>query len=149
MSSLITASDASTEFEQLNALTGLTASRLVVLSMGVCRSADDVSTTATELVRRLRSEAGQGILEQARSIVVLTVPEDHDPVFRSAAVQALRGIVQSVTREFAHRSQAMNLLVVDRACLESAKSTLQYLDEPDGGYTAGFTFDFATGKAEA
>lgn len=149
MSSLITASDTSTEFEQLNALTGLTASRLVVLSMGVCRSADDVSTAATELVRRLRSEAGQGILEQARSIVVLTVPDDHDPVFRSAAVQALRGIVQSVTREFAHRSQAMNLLVVDRACLESAKSTLQYLDGPDGGYTAGFTFDFATGKAEA
>lgn len=149
MNSLITASDTSTEFEQLNALTGLTASRLVVLSMGVCRSADDVSTAAFELVRRLRSEAAQGILGQARSIVVLTVPEDHDPVFRSAAVQALRGIVQSVTREFAHRAQAINLLVVDLACLESAKSTLQYLDEPDGGYTAGFTFDLSTGKAEA
>lgn len=149
MNSLITASDTSAEFEQLNALIGLTASRLIVLSMGVCRSADDVSNAATELVRRLRLEAGQGILEQSRSIIVLTVPEDHDPAFRSATVQALRGIVQSVTREFAHRSQAINLLVVDRARLESTKSTLQYLDEPDGGYTAGFTFDITTGKAEA
>lgn len=149
MSSSITASDTSPEFEQLNALTGLRTSRLVVLSMGVCRSAEDVSTAATELVRRLRSEAAQGILEQVRSVVVLTVPEDHDPAFRSATVAALRGILQSVTREFAHRSQAMNLLVVDRLCLESAKSTLQYLDDPDGGYTAGFTFDLATGKAQA
>ncbi len=149
MSSSITASDTSTEFEQLNNLTSLSASRLLVLSMGVCRSADDVSTAATELVRRLRSEAAQGILEQARSVVVLSVPEDHDPVFRSAAVQALRGIVQSVTREFTHRAQAINLLVVDQPYLESAESTLQYLDDPDGGYTAGFTFDIATRKAEA
>ena len=146
MNSLITVSDTSTEFEQLSALTDLTASRLVVVSMGVCRSADDVATAATELIRRLRSQAGQHILGKARTVVVLTVPEEHVPAFRSAAVQALRGIVQSVTREFAHRSQAMNLLVVNRASIESARSTLKFLDEPDGGYTAGFTFDISSGE---
>ncbi len=149
MNSSITASDTSIDFRQLNGLTDLGASRLVVVSMAACRSADDVSIAATELVRRLRSEAAQGSLQQARSIVVLTVPENHDPAFRSAAVQALRGIVQSVTREFAHRAQAMNLLVVDRSRLESARSTLQYLDDPHGGYTAGFTFDIAAAEAQA
>ena len=140
----VTLSDTSPAFEQLDGLVELRSTRLVVVSLSSCDSAADVTEAATELVRRFRQDAAAGVLTRARSVVVLVPPSGSDPSFRAAVVQALRGIVQSVTREFSHRSQAINLLVVDSDRLDSAAPTLRYLDDPDGGYTAGFTFDISS-----
>lgn len=145
MSLPVTVADDSADSVDVSGLVPLRRSRTVTVSAGSCTTADDVTSASSALVRRLRDEAVDGVLATARTIVVLVVPPaaggESRPAFRNALIQSLRGVVQSVTREFAHRAEPVNLLVVDRDDIRSAEPTLRYLDEADGGYTAGFTFD--------
>lgn len=62
-------------------------------------------------------------------------------VARRAAVEALRGIVQSITREKASEWAPVNGLAAEAGDLESALETVRFFGEPSAAFTAGATFD--------
>lgn len=131
---------------KLEQIAPLNRTRLLVLAYDKCSAEQDVSAGATALVKQLRGDAPLGVFEQTRTLVVTSFPPagtDDGKAFKSAAIQSLRGIVQSVTREFTHQLQPLNLLVLDNDNLGAAEFTLNYLDDPDGGYTAGVTLNLS------
>lgn len=60
---------------------------------------------------------------------------------RAASIQALRGIVQSLTLEKTRVWGPINGVAGDSDDLASAEAVLRFLDDPAGGFTAGSTFD--------
>lgn len=60
---------------------------------------------------------------------------------RAAAVESLRGIVQSITREKADAWAPVNGIAVSDHEVDSAVAVVRFLSEPDGRFTAGSTFD--------
>jgi hypothetical protein len=145
MSSTLTLLGDPSVADTLAGLTDLTRTRLLALDFEPGSAPETwVYDAAVVLVRQLKKDAEEGVLATTRTLVVASFAApttDQEIIQREATVQAVRGIVQSVTREFANRSDSMNFIVVDRDAPEDAQITLDYLDDPDGGYTAGFTFD--------
>jgi hypothetical protein len=128
-------------------------SRVLLIDLGEVGSAGDwVFQSASRLVSRLRDDAAAGTLEDRRTIVLAAFPAagtPDDTAHRAAAVQSLRGVVQSVTREFAHRLSPLNLIAIDRASIREAAGTIRLLDAADGSYVAGSTIDLTDGEVGA
>lgn len=66
--------------------------------------------------------------------------------FAEAAVGALRGIVQSTTRERAHHTEPLNLVVGTAGDLDAVAETLKFLSDRGGAYVAGATLDLRVGR---
>jgi hypothetical protein len=137
--------------ERISSLRELSSLNLIVLDFTPESDPTEwVYEGASSLVRHLRAQASEGAFERNRQLVVATFASpstDEQIVHRAATVQSLRGIIQSVTREYAHRLEPLNFVAVDRDALDKLTTTLEYLDAPDGGYTAGFTFDLEQEKS--
>lgn len=126
---------------------GLRNSRLLVINVADVHASDWVTESATALLRKLRLDAATNKLAEQRTIVLATFPHPHsgdEAAYRAAAVQSLRGIVQSVTREYAHRARPLNLVVIENDAPQDAASTVRFLDADQGSYTAGSTIDLTT-----
>lgn len=80
-----------------------------------------------------------------RSVVILWVFPASDSTHawsaQAAAIESLRGIVQSVTREKASEWGPVNGVAVRNDDMDSAAAVLRFLGDPDGHFTAGSTFD--------
>ncbi|MCA4132537.1 hypothetical protein [Arthrobacter sp. M4] len=137
--------------ERIGSLRELNSLNLIVLDFAPeSDPAEWVYEGASRLVRHFRAQSESGAFTRNRQLVIATFASpstDEQIVHRAATVQSLRGIIQSVTREFAHRLEPLNFVAVDRDALDKLTSTLDYLDAPDGGYTAGFTFDLEQEKS--
>ncbi len=122
-------------------------SRLLHFGLGRSEPRQWATDSATVLLRTLRGDLENENLNSLRTIVVATFPAIGDPdsaAQRAATVQSLRGIIQSVTREFAHAAQPINLVAADESAVHEITNTLRYLDSDNGSYTAGSTIDLTT-----
>ena len=63
---------------------------------------------------------------------------------RAGAIESLRGITQSVTREMAASKALVNAIACEASDLPSAKAVISFLSSPGGGFTAGSTFDLTS-----
>ena len=71
-----------------------------------------------------------------------------EQVARRAAVEALRGIVQSITREKESDWPPTNGIAAERRHLASVVATVAFLGEPSAAFTAGATFDLTSELGE-
>lgn len=117
-------------------------SRILTVDITDTAPVEWVAGAATALLRYFRDRPG--VASPDRTIVLLVVPavsDSDDTAYRAAVVQSLRGIVQSVTREFAHIWGPVNLVAVDHDRIVDAAATIAFLDSDGGAYTAGSTID--------
>lgn len=79
----------------------------------------------------------------ARTIVDLQLPRTRGEGWWNtwAFVQAVRGIIQSVTLELWKDAPAINLVISEVDQQAPRKRTLAYLSSADGGFSRGATYD--------
>jgi hypothetical protein len=88
--------------------------------------------------------ASDGSDEKAHLLVALVIGDDLDgrsETFAEATVEALRGVVQSTTREIDPRSVRCNLVVSSVSGGEDQRRIIDYLVSDDGAFSVGATFD--------
>jgi hypothetical protein len=122
-------------------------SRLLHFDLSGLEPSDWAANSATVLLQTLRADNEAKALNERRTIVLVSFPPIRDvnaAAHRGATVQSLRGIVQSVTREFAHAMHPVNLVAADGDALDGIVSTIHFLDADNGSYTAGSTIDLTT-----
>lgn len=105
-----------------------------------------VIAPAAALIAHLRERDGDPQAEAAtRPLAILLVCPDPageaEAAARGAAIEALRGITQSVVREKTTSWAPVNAIAVDQLQLGSAQAVLDFLATEDSAFTAGATFD--------
>lgn len=104
---------------------------------------DGVFAVIEHLARSTR-EAGGG-----RSVVDVRVPDEVPPnalAGTEAFVEAVRGLVQSLTLETTPQSPACNIVVSAERQSASRDRTVQYLVGPHGDFSRGSTYDLREAK---
>ncbi len=117
--------------------------RYLVLSPENLPSTEWVHRSAAALLSRFREDLLNGSFESRTLVVsVFARPEsEQDEIFQGASVQALRGIIQSVTRELGTGAPPINLLVLKDSQISDAAHALELFDTAAGAFTAGYTMD--------
>jgi hypothetical protein len=88
--------------------------------------------------------AADGSDRQAQLLVALVIGDElgwRSEAFAEATAEALRGVVQSTTREIDPRSVRCNLVVASVGGAEDQRRIIDYLVSDDGAFCAGATFD--------
>jgi hypothetical protein len=109
---------------------------------------------SSSTIARLRQrDLEPGVRSGEEPLVILwAFPAAVPPHARSgqaAAIESLRGIVQSVTREKAGQWGPVNGIAVRADDADGAAAALRFLGDFNGGFTAGSTLDLVSGPEVA
>lgn len=108
--------------------------------------AEQLTTQVFEIITRLN----QGVERGDRTIVVDFRVEpklgDAAGVTANAYLEAVRGLVQSLTLELTEPAPAINIVVSDDLEPSGRDRTIEYLSSEDGRFSRGTTYDLRSSR---